>query len=728
MNSRDAQPARALAGAERKHVRSTQEIERFIRMKTILAISVVAGWGVWGAASYAQTPGPGQNPPSAAPAASSPATAPSAATTSDTAPRETIERIQLISFNDPPLDIISTLADQAGLQLEIDQRIQKGLDAQGDPIPKWGENLSARWENVTPREALEQFLSRYGMVLVEDTTSKKQQVTFKKTPAQEAAAKSAEEEADAKRAAAQVARESATEPRATDQARTTQSKPDAEDVQPIRIDDQQVMAAIDSLAKMAGIKHQYDPRLAAGITPDGKPSMLLSNTVTINWEGVAARDALEAVLANQGLMMIEDPKSKIATITYKPATEPRFTELIQLHNASATNMLVALSNAFPTVKMYADARTSQIMVTATEKELQVLTNLVRKLDVPLRQILIAAQFWETSKNPKSIKGIDWTGTLSAQNFTFGNGLTSVTNLISTPGGGASSVTLPSGRTVTSTPGSSTITSAKTEFTAGNQNPGISANTFSGFNPATAFLNADGVRAALSFLNTDADTESIATPRAVTLDGLSTELSVVRNVPVFEEQQGTQTQAGQQPSTVKPNYELKVDGTTLNAVGVRLIVMPRIVGETNVLLDLKPEISAQELAAEKKTLGGKVNEAPVFSRRKVNTSAVVPSGTTLVLGGLSSDEKSKSNVKVPILGDIPVLGLLFRKDEKSRNKSSLIIFVTPTILGESSFQTDAHEQKFMNNKRQKDDDRPESAWDSGAPYDWKSGLAPIKPSN
>jgi len=122
----------------------------------------------------------------------------------------------------------------------------------------------------------------------------------------------------------------------------------------------------------------------------------------------------------------------------------------------------------------------------------------------------------------------------------------------------------------------------------------------------------------------------------------------------------------------------------------------------------------------------VNEAPVFARRKVITRAMVPSGSTLVLGGLVNDEKQRSMTKVPLFGDLPLIGAAFRKDSKTRNKQNLIIFVTPTILEDSAYHPDNGDGDFIKTKRTQSNDTPVSPWDSGKPYDWKAGLAPLSP--
>jgi len=510
----------------------------------------------------------------------------------------------------------------------------------------------------------------------------------------------------------------------------TASSPDV--IPLIRIEDAPITDAIKTLALQAGLNIQMDPRtLAVPAGPDGKPGPI--PTISFRWENLTAAQALEAVLEGAHLQMVENPRTKVAMISPKDdkAVEPLFTSVILLKYANPTNlvtlvkpMLSARSQILP------DMRTSKVVLVATENELARINDFIGQLDVAPHQILIEARFLETSTDPKSVKGIDWSGTLAAQHLSFGNGLTAVNSVTTSPGTPTTStVTTPSGRTIssTTTPADSTIASATTvlqPITQGAGAGGISMNTMKGFSPATAFLNADGLNAVLSFLNTDTDTESIANPRAVTLDGTPTELAVVRNIPVFEQQQGANTGGSVQANTVKPNYALVAgntgpQSTPLNEVGIKLIVTPRVVGETNVFMDLKPEISSQEAVPARVTLGGQISESPIFARRKLSTQTIIPSGNTLVLGGLINDNTTKSSTKVPILGDLPLIGLAFRQDSKERSKQNLMIFVTPTVVEATDYAPTSAGHDFLKSHGvlSEDPNIEPGAWENGKPYDW-----------
>jgi type II secretory pathway component GspD/PulD (secretin) len=111
--------------------------------------------------------------------------------------------------------------------------------------------------------------------------------------------------------------------------------------------------------------------------------------------------------------------------------------------------------------------------------------------------------------------------------------------------------------------------------------------------------------------------------------------------------------------------------------------------------LQPEISDTELQLSTKTVNGKVNQADIFTMQRIDTHVMIPSGNTLVMGGLSQDTSNKGFTKVPVLGDIPVLGWAFRSESIQRKKRNIFIFVTPTIIEDEDYQP--YRTDFLNTK-------------------------------
>lgn len=475
----------------------------------------------------------------------------------------------------------------------------------------------------------------------------------------------------------------------------------------IVIDEAPLPDAIRNLARQANINIQFDPKVLQGQpAPGAKPGEpAMQPLVSFRWENITPYQALKAVLDNYNLQLVQDPTTKISRVTYKdPAQqEPLVAHVIELRYSQPTNVIPLLKASLgPRSQVLSDPRTRQLVVLTTEAEYAKLDDIIFKVDVPPQQVLIEAQFIQTRATPTTRKGIDWGGTLRNHSVQFGN------NSAFTKGLEPKLV-------------EDKITSDFKVFTGVKSGvirdviPSLIMSTSGGFGPI-GFLNSEGLNAVVSFFNEDERSEVMAKPRAVAIEGVPTELSVVRNIPVLEEQQGARTSIGSEPNTVKPNYEVKVGDVIINEVGTKLIVTPRIYGTTNVFLMLKPELS-QEGSPIIQTLGGRTSTVPTFERRKIETQAMVPSGMTLVLGGLTEDSHFRTKTKVPLLGDIPGVGYAFRNDKKFRDKNQLLIFVTPTILSIEDYVASPEARDFL---KQKPVDKPDVKWapiDSAEPRDW-----------
>ena len=436
----------------------------------------------------------------------------------------------------------------------------------------------------------------------------------------------------------------------------------------IVIDDVPLTDAIRNLARQSALNFQFDPR----VTTSNQPN------VSIRFENVSAQEALLAVLDNYSLVLVKDNKSKIARVTIKDpkAEDPLVAKIVQLKYGEPTNLVGIVKTTLSSRStVVADSRTSQLIINTTEKEVDAVTKLIATLDSPTKQVLIEAKLIETSKAPSSIKGIDWSGTLAAQQFAFGN------NTQSSPVSAGASDNKP----------------------LATQWPKMMIDTAKGFNPATAFLDADGVSAVLSFLNKDTDTEVVATPRAVTLDNQMATLSVTRAFPIFSVTPGS----ANSPAGATVTY------TNLGAI---LYVTPRIAADNNVSLKVIPEVSNID-GVDRQILNDTENTANIYAIRRIETSVMIPSGSTLVMGGMVNDTRTKSYTKVPVLGDIPFLGLAFRKEGKTRNKQNLLIFVTPTIVDDGDYQANTGGRVFLQSRPTESPEPKETAWDSGKPHDW-----------
>jgi type II secretory pathway component GspD/PulD (secretin) len=473
----------------------------------------------------------------------------------------------------------------------------------------------------------------------------------------------------------------------------------------IVMDDVPLTDAIRNLARQAGINYMLDPKIGFGqVGPDGKATA--QPNVSIRWENISAEQALTALLNNYTLQLTEDPKSKIARITTKDpaALPPLSTKIIQLKYASPSNVVASVTATLTDKrsKVMPDVRTSQLVVVATEQEQVDVEQLIDRLDTQTKQVLIETRLIETTVNPSTKKGVDWSGTLANQHVTFGNGFMTGESTTTIPGTPTTTTTtLPGGRTVSSTtaPASSTASTLTSILGGG----GFSYNTLSGVTPGIGFLNAEGVRATLSFLNNYAESKVLSSPRTVTLDNEEARIEVGTMFPIVNTTAGTANTTGG-------------SSVTYSNLTVSLKVTPRISANDFVNLKVTPNVTRLGPLVGS-TVGGVNNAVYSFYTRQIETRVMIPSGNTLVMGGLIQDEVNKSNIKVPLLGDIPLLGGLFRVDSKDRNKGNLIVFITPTIIQDTDFQPTKSTYLKTPVPTKDDVDEDWSAWDSGKPKDW-----------
>ena len=491
---------------------------------------------------------------------------------------------------------------------------------------------------------------------------------------------------------------------------------------PISLQDTPITAAIEALAREAGINYLLDPKIGYG-QPEQNGQIKPEPTLSIRWEHVTAQQALLALLDNYGLQLVENPKTGIAKITTKEpnALPPLITRVVQLKYASTSNMMgavVGLLSGDTRSKVVPDARTSQLVVVATETEQSAVDTLLTQLDKPTRQVLIETKLVELSSNPSTTKGVDWSGTLQAQNVSFGNGVLSPSSQSTYNSQGSTvttpAVTTPSGATVapsTTTTSAGTLTTLITQPQNSLSPGGLTLNTLSGLTPGMGFLSADGAKAVLSFLNSSSEAQVVSTPRVVTLDNETATISVTRNFPIINV---TASTAGVSSGSSQITY---------SNIGTVLQVTPRITANDYIWLKVIPDVSSF-FGTVNKTIAGVTYQADEFDQRHIETQVLIPNAHTLVMGGMVKDNPNASYTKVPILGDIPVLGLVFRSENKSMDKDNLLIFITPTIVQDADFKPTTSEFLSSTPRTMADPMKMHTWLDSSQPRgDWSNPISP-----
>ncbi|WP_238553343.1 MULTISPECIES: type II secretion system secretin GspD [unclassified Dickeya] len=191
---------------------------------------------------------------------------------------------------------------------------------------------------------------------------------------------------------------------------------------------------------------------------------------------------------------------------------------------------------------------------------------------------------------------------------------------------------------------------------------------------------------LTALSSDSKNDVLATPSIVTLDNMEATFNVGQEVPVLT---GSQTTVGS-GNNIFNTVERKT-------VGIKLRVKPQINEGDSVLLQIEQEVSsvADSNNSTNSSLGA------TFNTRTVNNAVMVTNGETVVVGGLLDKSTIETNNKVPLLGDIPVLGNLFRSKSQTMSKRNLMLFLRPTIIRDPQQFQDASISKYrsFNNEQQ-----------------------------
>jgi len=167
---------------------------------------------------------------------------------------------------------------------------------------------------------------------------------------------------------------------------------------------------------------------------------------------------------------------------------------------------------------------------------------------------------------------------------------------------------------------------------------------------TKFLNLE-----ITALQADGKGKIISSPRVITQDNVEASIEQGTQIPY---QQATSSGA---TSVVFANATLS------------LKVKPQITPDGNIIMKLN---------VNKDSVGANTSAGPAIDTKKVSTQVLVENGGTVGLGGIYTQDESSTVTKVPLLGDIPLLGFFFRQDLRSNNKNELLIFVTPKIINDA----------------------------------------------
>lgn len=223
-------------------------------------------------------------------------------------------------------------------------------------------------------------------------------------------------------------------------------------------------------------------------------------------------------------------------------------------------------------------------------------------------------------------------------------------------------------------------------------------------PFTFAIFDDNISIVLKTLAANMDTDILSAPRITTVNNREAEIKVITRLP-WAEPQVTVSDTGTVTVTWTINYE---------EVGITLKATPTITEDGNITMVLAPEVSEKVSDYNLTVTQGTTSvpyTVPIIDKRTASTKVVVGSGQTLIIGGLIKDKTTKGSSKIPLLGDIPGLGYLFKSVRNITDKTELLIFVSPTVITPKEFVRMAKEKKYGLNKvfaDQEEKEKKESA--------------------
>jgi general secretion pathway protein D len=310
----------------------------------------------------------------------------------------------------------------------------------------------------------------------------------------------------------------------------------------------------------------------------------------------------------------------------------------------------AAAQAEKNAMVWADPANNALVITAPPKLMRAVMDIVDKLDIRRPQVLVEAIIAEVDEDKDAELGINWAA--------FSNGSNVPAAAFVSPVGGTSIV----------------------DLAGAIQNPANATTTLlQGTTLGIGRIGGTGVNfaAMVRAIRGDTDTNVIATPSAVTMDNQEAELKVAQEVP-FITGQFTNTNAST-GGTVNPFQTIQRE-----EVGTILKVTPTISPEGSAVM--------MKISIESSSIGQKPAGAVdlVTNKRTITTTVLIEDGGVVVLGGLIEDNSVKGENRVPYLGNIPIIGLLFKTRNATSTKNNLIMFIRPKILRDQSqaaYETD-----------------------------------------
>lgn len=412
-----------------------------------------------------------------------------------------------------------------------------------------------------------------------------------------------------------------------------------------------------SAAEVVRIINSMSRQDAQGQVPGGTTLAAdeRSNSILLSGDN-AARLRIRGLIAHLDTPLQGGGNSQVVFLKYAKASElaPILLGVSQFEaqEGQQGGQAALASAASNEVDIQADETNNALIITASPAKFDSLRRIISQLDVRRAQVLVEAIIAEVSTNLAKDLGVQ---------FAY---IPSGTDSDTAPAVGA---LFPNG--------GADLSALFADSTAG-QLAAVSSGFFVG---AAKLGGSKRFAALLRALEGDTATNILSTPTLVTLDNEEAEIVVAQNVP-FITGQFTNTGAGGGDTAVNPFQTIERED-----VGITLRITPQINEGDSVKLDVEQEASTLSTSAVASDL--------ITNKRSIRTSVLAQDQQTIVLGGLIEDSYRDNVQKVPLLGDIPLLGHLFKATTTTKDKQNLMVFIHPVIIRDDATSNYATNSKY-----------------------------------
>ncbi|MDP8266524.1 MAG: secretin N-terminal domain-containing protein [Candidatus Aceula meridiana] len=443
----------------------------------------------------------------------------------------------------------------------------------------------------------------------------------------------------------------------------------------LELKDMDIVDVLKLISKKSGLN------IVAGANVRGK--------VTIYLKNVDVRDALRIILEANGLAFVEE--NDIIKVLTGNDFETRYgyqfgrqteTRIVQLKNASAADLVAALNQMKnSTGSVVADANSNTVIMTDQIDKIIMMENFAHHADIPIASEIFTLKYSKAEEVAKKIEGtltkgisqIEWDERSNKIIVTdTSEKIKEISKLVEAFDEKQSQVLIEAKiiqvvlsdtfkfgvdwEAIVRDYHTLTLNSAFNVISDTDKSGTLSIGT----------IDDDDYDVLIEALETVGDTNTLSSPRILAINNEEAKILVGSNEPYITSETIT-TASGPATTSESVNF---ID------VGVKLYVTPKIHGDGYVTLKIKPEVSSVTRYLTTSTN----NEIPIVDTSQAETTVTIKDGVTIVLGGLIKDEDIDNVNKVPLLGDIPFLGAVFRNKSQTTRKTELVIFLTCHIVG------------------------------------------------